>query len=139
MSFFQPFLIVLPFITKTKPVLLKFALIFFIFFTNPDSRSIIVLIMEIYERKNDISSFEQCNIFDYIFWEYSKDLRFPKFLKSNVSQNFENILTKKLHADFKGPLARILHAKARSRLLTSRRNAAIPPRSRVQCRHSPSL
>ena len=32
----------------------------------------------------------------------------------------------------KGALSRILHAKARSRLLTSRRNAAIPPRSRVQ-------
>ena len=39
---------------------------------------------------------------------------------------------------FKGPQSRILHAKARSsaRLLTSRRNAAIPPRSRVQCRYS---
>ena len=42
---------------------------------------------------------------------------------------------------FKGPQSQILHAKARSsaRLLTSRRNAIISPRSRVQCRYSPLL
>ena len=64
-------------------------------------------------------------------FEYSSGSKFTNMCHLHAVKP-NHVLDYSEFSDFKGALSRILHAKACSRLLTLRRNAANFPRSRVQ-------